>query len=79
MPEHPLTDEKCDQITDKLNIFSIEDAMRDAADWQLEQVMKWLAEELTNYTDNDYLGNCLPFYMLESDLKQAMRPQEDNS
>ena len=54
--------------------------MRAAADWQLEQVMKWLDKNLTNYTDDDYLGDCLPFYMLESDLKQAMRPtQQENN
>ena len=77
MTGHPLTDETCDQITDNLSIFSIEDAMRDAADWQLKQVMKWLDNNLTNYTVNDYLGDCSPFYMLESDLKKAMRPQEN--
>lgn len=47
----------------------------------LEQVLKWLDENITNYTtDADYLGDCSPFYMLESDLKKAMcLTQEDNS
>ena len=37
---HPLTDEICDQITDELSFFSIEDCMRSGADWQLEQVIE---------------------------------------
>ena len=51
--------------------------MRAAADWQLDQVMKWLDKNLNNYTDNDDLGDCSPFYMLESDLKKAMRPRSN--
>lgn len=77
---HPLTDETCDQITDKLNIFSIEDAMRDAANWQLEQVMKWLSKNLRNYTDDTYLGIWKPLHMLESDLEEAMcTTQQENN
>jgi len=59
--------------------------MRTTADWQLEQVMKWLDENLTNYSDADYLGDgryhrnyCEPLHKLEGDLKKAMRPQDDN-
>ena len=53
--------------------------MRSAADWQLEQVMKWLDEHLTNYSDADYLGSCESINDLEDHLKKAMRPttQED--
>ena len=47
-------------------------------DEQLEQVMKWLDENLSNYTDDDYLGDLSPLYKLESDLKKAMRSQENN-
>jgi len=43
-------------------------------DEQLEQVMKWLDENLSNYTDDDYLGDLSPLYKLESDLNKAMRP-----
>ena len=52
-----------------------------AYDKQLEQVMKWLDENLSNYTDDDYLGDCEPLHKLEDDLKKAMRPtttQENN-
>ncbi len=48
--------------------------MCSAADWQLEQVMKWLDENLSNYTDDDYLGDLSPLHKLEGDLKKAMRP-----
>ena len=45
------------------------DFMRSAADWQLEQVIEWLKDEL------DYRSDIDP--NLLSDLKKAMRPQED--
>jgi hypothetical protein len=84
MTEHPLTDEKAlnlfsfERLIDTSEPISIEDAMRTAADWQLEQVMKWLDENLSNYTDDDYLGDCEPLHKLQDYLKKAMRPQEDN-
>ena len=53
--------------------------MRAAADWQLDKVLEWLNENLSNYTDDTYLGDCYPLHMLERHLKEAMRPQEDNS
>ena len=62
---HPLTDEVCDQITDELSIFSIEDCMRSATDWQLEQVLRFMEEN----------GFGIRKILL---LKDAMRPQEDN-
>ncbi len=56
-----------------------EEDFKIGADWQLEQVMKWLDENISNYTDDDYLGDCEPLHKLEGDLKKAMRPtQEDN-
>jgi hypothetical protein len=81
MTKHPLTDDIIWSMWSESDRSQLaeEKLARAAADWQLEQVMKWLDKNLTNYTDNDYLGDCLPFYMLESDLKKAMRPQEDNS
>ncbi|AGH31747.1 hypothetical protein SWZG_00241 [Synechococcus phage S-SKS1] len=80
MTEHPLTDEICLEITNRPYIIDTrKDDMCTAADWQLEQVMKWLDENLSNYTDDDYLGDLSPLYKLEGDLKKAMRPtQEDN-
>jgi len=75
MTEHPLTDEICLEITNRPYIIDTrKDDMCTAADWQLEQVMKWLDENLSNYTDDDYLGDLSPLYKLESDLNKAMRP-----
>ena len=79
---HPLTDDLCHQIAE---LWPPEDAaeydnMRSAADWQLEQVIKWLGKNLSNYTDDSYLGDMSPLHRLDDDLKEAMRPttQEDN-
>jgi hypothetical protein len=72
---HPLTDDFCHRIAESWPPDAAEkDNMRSAADWQLEQVMKWLDENLSNYTDDDYLGDLSPLYKLESDLNKAMRP-----
>jgi len=92
MTEHPLTDKILDKFGTDDQQFAFElatkweptriyldDDMRSAADWQLEQVLKWLDEHLINYSDDDYLGDCEPLHKLEDDLKKAMRPQEDNS
>jgi len=43
-------------------------------DEQLEQVMEWLDEHLTNYSDDAYRGRCESINDLEDHLKQAMRP-----
>ncbi len=75
---HPLTDKICDQIQDSVHPCDPEN-MRAAADWQLKQVMKWLDKNISNYTDDDYLGDCEPLHKLQDDLKKAMRPQEDKS
>lgn len=81
-PEHPLTDEICERVSRRCvsTTTSIErDNMRTAADWQLEQVMKWLEENISNYTDDDYIDDCEPIHLwMRDDLKKAMRPQEDN-
>jgi hypothetical protein len=45
MTEHPLTDEKCmslfsfGRLMDESRSITVEDSMRAAADWQLDQVM----------------------------------------
>ena len=62
---HPLTDDHICEIFNR-GLPSMNDDMRAAADWQLEQVLKWLKDEL----DYD------PHLLL--DLEEAMRPQEDN-
>ena len=77
---HPLTD------SDDLYDPKVRDRKRyghlmwlNGAEWQLEKVLEWLDENLINYTDADYLGDCEPIYKLEGDLKKAMRlTQEDN-
>jgi signal transduction protein with GAF and PtsI domain len=85
---HPLTDEKArslfsfERLLDMSQPLEIEDCMRTAADWQLEQVMEWLDEHLTNYSDDAYRGRCESINDLEDHLKQAMRPtktQEDDN
>jgi hypothetical protein len=68
--QHPLTDEICDQIQDSVHPCDPAD-MRAAADWQLEQVIEWI-KECPNY-DLDFLSECR---RMIADLKQAMRPQQ---
>ena len=89
--QHPLTDDLCVQLwqDNKDSWQKLQEpfpatrrVMRAAYDLgrdaQLEQVMKWLDENLSNYTDDDYLGDCEPLHKLEGDLKKAMRSQENN-
>ncbi len=77
---HPLTDEMCEVIAtgnqwsgDIGDVVFRHGDMRAAADWQLEQVIEWI-EECSNY-DLDFHSECR---RMIADLKQAMRPQEDN-
>ena len=76
---HPLTDEMCEELScSYLSNFGdtgegIVQDMRAAADWQLEQVIEWL-ETALEYDPE--LANTRPYIHL--DLKEAMRPQEDN-
>ena len=79
---HPLTDDTI-QYVKKLGIWTwiyTENDLRAAADWQLEQVMKWLDDYLEHFGDSDeyYQGNCESIFDLKDHLKKAMRPQEDN-
>ena len=69
MTDHPLTDELAVDIVQDATwssdivgevVFIYED-MRAAADWQLEQVIKFIAKEDTEYADY---------------IKKAMRPQQ---
>ena len=67
--KHPLTDEMCEEI--QLHAFSQsnEDCMRDAADWQLKQVLEWLI----NCRDYD-LFHIKDRALMRRDLRKAMRP-----
>ena len=77
---HPLTNKKAfkkfyDHTVDlTTEVLYTPDGIRAAADWQLKQVMKWLGKNLSNYSDDSY-GD---LKWLEDDLKEAMRPQEEN-
>tara|TARA_B100001175_G_scaffold212706_1_gene180663 strand:+ start:877 stop:1101 length:225 start_codon:yes stop_codon:yes gene_type:complete len=72
---HPLHPKLIDALSE---YKTCPEAMQAAADWQLEQVMKWIDKNISNYTDDDYLGDCEPLHKLQDDLKKAMRPQENN-
>ena len=68
---HPLHPKLIDALSE---YKTCPEAMQAAADWQLEQVMKWIDKNISNYTDDDYLGDCEPLHKLQDDLKKAMRP-----
>ena len=80
---HPMTDDTIRYVK-KLGCHDLgtwiytENDLRAAADWQLEQVMKWLGRNISNYTDDDYqsssYGDCEPLDTIEGDLKKAMSP-----
>ena len=73
MTNHPLTDEICRHLADTEDrpFTSIEmDNMRDAADWQLEQVIEWLRD-----THEEHIV----LLAVIKDLREAMRPQEDTN
>lgn len=75
---HPLTNERCEalfilRLNDAFNPVRVGDAMRAAADWQLEQVLEWM-EECPNY---DLNGESEHRKMIEH-LKESMRPTENN-
>lgn len=82
---HPLTDKKAfkkfyDHTVDvEMECLYTPDGIRAAADWQLKQVMKWLYDNLDEYSTDADPGFFLPMWRLISDLELAMRPtQEDN-
>ena len=86
MTKHPLTLAQikklarrytCDMESGEYSFG--EDTVRAAADWQLDKVLEWLNENLSNYTDDTYLGDSYPLYNLERHLKEAMRPQQENN
>ena len=68
MTDHPLTDEVIHR--EFLPKFCYrENDLRDAADWQLERVIEWLRD-----THEEHIG----LLAVIKDLREAMRPQEDN-
>ena len=86
---HPLTDKIIEEelLDDQDELLYrtcfpqsyYEGDFRAGADWQLEQVMKWLDENLSHYTDDDYLGDCEPIHRLDTDLKKAMHPTQESN
>ena len=74
--QHPLTDEICREIGGDLELDWMyrKDymCMRAGADWQLEQVFKWIRDNIQSQ-EADYEW----YYAFDSqieDLKKAMRP-----
>jgi len=82
---HPLTEEICDQIHGDEPGYSNpydEDDMRSAADWQLEQVTKWLKKHLDEryIDDGDALAPGIDVESVITDLKRELRPTtQENS
>ena len=76
---HPLTDEMCYGMRVG---YSSAESMRAAADWQLEQVIRWLDEQGYYFVETDGEGNFLddpePNTELLYRLKKTMRPQEES-
>ena len=80
--KHPLADRICHEIVDgkdcskyraEYTHYFVEDYMRGAADWQLEQVIDWI-KECPNYDLETHAG----LGRMIQDLKEAMRPQEES-
>jgi hypothetical protein len=92
---HPLTDKILDKFGTDDQQFAFElatkweptriyldDDMRSAADWQLEQVIEWLKFNTDDYLLEDYYKTYFLTEDFLDDFKKAMRPttttQEDN-
>jgi len=96
---HPLTDKILDKFGTDDQQFAFElatkweptriyldDDMRAAADWQLEQVMNWLHDNLGNeiyadayQEDYDNLRGYIITDSVKDDLHLAMRPTQENN
>ena len=68
--QHPLTDEICCDLIDDIYVdfIGIKTYMQAAADWQLEQVLKWLNETIFE------CGSSFEAVNIPEELKEAMRP-----
>lgn len=82
MTKHPLTDEMCEAIPHVIqwsgdigDVVFRHDDMRAAADWQLEQVIEWI-KECPDCYDLDFHSES---QRMIADLKQAMRPQQQEN
>jgi len=75
--QHPLTDDLCHTVCeDWPPEDDVEkDNMRSAADWQLQQVTKWLKEHLEGYLCENYYKPYLLTADILDDFKKAMRPR----
>jgi hypothetical protein len=94
--QHPLTDEIIEEIAhsgyiDDYGRYNYAaDDMRAAADWQLEQVIEWLRQNLHQDVYLETVGyyvyngsqtlksSVVDVDCVIDDLKKAMRQQEDN-
>ena len=80
--QHPLTEEMMDQIHGDDPGYSNpydEDDMRAAADWQLEQVIDWLRNNLNvDYIWADSVPSGIDVEIVITDLKRELRPTQDN-
>ena len=87
--QHPLTDEMCEILSRQpwlqpdVDVEGTIYDMRAAADWQLEQVIRWLYDNLY-WVEEDgslrYLSGemvSIDHHQIIDDLKEEMRPQED--
>ena len=72
--KHPLNDKIVLSIWRENADYqlTVKTLTRAGADWQLEQVIKWLESELGRAG----YGHEIDVYDVIEDLKQAMRPQE---
>ena len=86
MTKHPLTNKKIfkkfwDHTVDvTTEVLYTPDGIRAAYDLgrdeQLEKVMKWLDKNLSDYSNDTYLGDCESMSQLTHDLEAAMRPKK---
>ena len=82
--QHPLTDDRCDDIAPwRIGTSDTCDNMRAATDWQLERLIDWLSVKL-NALNGQWHPDLAPWIDVDcviEDLREAMRPtttQEDN-
>lgn len=85
--KHPLTDEMCmslfsfERLIDESRPITVEDSMRSAADWQLDQVKEEAKRQIIFLRELGHdvaADTCEDFF---EEIMQAMRPQpqEDNN
>ena len=79
---HPLTDDLCYTVCeDWTPEDDVErDNMRSAADWQLEQVIDWLRNNLNvDYIWADSRPSGIDVEIVITDLKRELRPTQEDS